>query len=254
MTQTSTTTGRRYIYAIVRVADADSIQAAGLQGLFDEAVRVDRLDQLAVVSSAIDVESIRPRRQLLSAHQNVVAEISKHWDLLPVSFGLIAANEAELISIISSNTDELQQALDRVSGKVEMNLVLSWAVDNVFQYLVGKHPEMQAARDRIASGEASRDEMIELGRQFDLLLKSERSSHAEALTTALAHQCDAIEQQDPKSETEVVRLQCLIPRDGESRFTSALHEAAAKFDDDYAFAFNGPWPPYSFVNLKLSVG
>ena len=252
MTQTTTDTGRRYIYAIVRVADADSIQAAGLSGLFDEVVRVDHLDQLAVASSAIEVDSIRPRRQLLSAHQHVVAEISKHWDLLPVSFGLIAANESELLSILSSNTEELQQALDRVSGKVEMNLVVSWAVDNVFQFLVSKHPEMQVARDRIASGEASRDEMIELGRQFDLLLKSEREAHANTLTTALADQCDAVELQDPKSESEVVRLQCLISRDGEPEFTNALNAVAAQFDDHYAFAFNGPWPPYSFVKLNLA--
>ena len=214
---------------------------------------VDRLDSLAVVSSAIEVDTIRPRRQLLSAHQHVVSEIAKQWDILPVSFGLVANDDSELISVISSNTDELQEALTRVSGKVEMNLLMSWAVDNVFQYLVEKHPDMQAARDHIASGQASRDEMIELGRQFDQLLQAERAAHAETITTGLADVCDAIEVQDAKVETEIVRAQCLIPREAEEAFTAAIEAIAARFDDKYAFAFNGPWPPYSFVHLKLSV-
>lgn len=253
MVETSNATGRRYIYAIIRSSDTDSVQATGLRGLFDEEVRVDPIDLLAVVSSCIDAETIRPRRQLLTAHQHVVAEIAKHWDLLPVAFGLIANDDSELHAILSSNIDELSNALERVSGMVEMNLVVSWTVENVFQHLLAQHPELQAARDRAAAGQASREEMIEVGRQIDQTLKAERGAHADMVRAGLADVCTAIEFQDAKSESEIVRAQCLIAREGEEAFTQAIHRIADQLDNHYSLAFNGPWPPYSFVNLKLSV-
>ena len=251
--ESAPTTARRYVYAIIRNQDANEVRSAGLMGLFDEPVRVDQGGDLAVVSSSVDVETIRPRRQLLTAHQQVVAAISKQWDMLPVSFGLIATDEHELTTLVAANSADLLEAIQRVSGKVEMNLVLSWSVDNVYQHLVSSHAELQAARDRIAQGQSSREEMIELGRHFDQLLQSERSLHADAVTRALGDVCAAIDFQDAKGEKEIVRAQCLIGRDAEPAFTAAVHQLAEQYDANYGFAFNGPWPPYSFVNLKLSL-
>jgi len=254
MTTTNTTLDSKYIYAVVREKDARAICETGLTGLHDVEIESDNLAGLAVISSPIGSGVIRPQRKLLAAHQRVVAEIAKHWDMLPVSFGLIAEDDLELEGIIDSNTDQLADALDRVSGKVEMNLVLSWTAADIFQYLVAKHPELQEARDMIASGQASREEMIEIGRTVESVLKSSRESHLQTLLDGLRNICSQLDQQDLKQDQEIARLNCLIDRDGEPKFEEALNKIAAKFNDEYAFSYNGPWPPYSFVNLKLSAG
>lgn len=251
MSTTTSTAVSRYIYAFTRAADIDRIMAQPRQGLFDADVTADVFGELAVLSSPIEARTIRPRRQLLAAHQGIVTEVSKCWDMLPVSFGLIAADAEELARIVTANADQLLQVLDRVQGKVEMNLVLKWAAEDIFQYFVRQHASLQQARDAIAGGQASRDDMIEMGRMFETLLNQARDAHAETVQSGLADACSEIELQDPKDEKEIVRVNCLIPREGEADFEAAVHRVATNFNDDFAFAYNGPWPPYSFVNLKL---
>jgi len=251
-TSTSTVVGR-YVYAFVRASDVDAITATELQGLFGVPVESETFGELAAITTPIETAVIRPRRKLLAAHQHVVAEISKRWDMLPVSFGLVASDESELTDIVAANSDQLIDVLNRVSGKVEMSLILCWATDDVFQYFVSKHEELQEARDRIAGGQATRDEMIEMGRLFEGILNRSRETEGERVTNALTEVCSEVDLQDAKGEKEVVRVNCLIDRNGEQAFEAAVRELAKHYNDEYAFSFNGPWPPYSFVNLKLSV-
>lgn len=242
----------QYVYAFVRREDAQAIIDRGLSGLNDAKLNMTSCGVLGAITSDIPVEKIRPRRQLLAAHQNVVTEISRQWDMLPVSFGLIAESDAELMRILESNADVLQQQLDRVGGQVEMNLVISLNTENAFQYFVERFPELKAAGAAVATGTASRDEMIEVGRLFEQLLGKERDEHAEKILRVLAPACKETDVQPARSEKELVRLNCLIDRAHEASFSEAVHRAAESYSEDYVFNFSGPWPPYSFVTLTLT--
>jgi hypothetical protein len=241
----------KYVYAFVRAADTQSILAKGLSGLNDCELSGSIVGSLGAITSEIPVEKIRPRRQLLAAHQAVVTEISRQWDMLPVSFGLIAESEAELMRILSANSDVLETQLDRVGGQVEMNLVIKLNTENVFQYFVDRSPELQEARSVITAG-ASRDEMIEMGRMFERLLAGEREKHGQQILASVQDVCKEAELQPARGEDELVRLNCLIDRDDEARFSAVIHQAAEAYNEDYVFNFSGPWPPYSFVTLSLT--
>lgn len=253
MTMTSTTLAGRYVYAFVRDSAVDAILEKNLTGINDCPLSSETQGGIAAIVSEIAPEKIRPRRQLLAAHQNIVTTISSGWDMLPVSFGLIADDTEDLQQILAANAEVLSTQLDRVGGQVEMNLVISWNTENVFQYFVEKQPQLLSARDAIAAGTASRDDMIEIGRLFEQLLAAEREQHGATVLEIIAPVCKETELQDPRSEKELVRLNCLISREGEEQFTQAIHKAAEAYNEDYAFNFSGPWPPYSFVNLSLSV-
>jgi hypothetical protein len=241
----------KYVYAFVRAADAHDIIERGLTGLNDCNLKVSIVGSLGAVTTDIAVEKIRPRRQLLAAHQSVVTEISGSWDMLPVSFGLIAESEAEICRILAANTDVLETQLDRVGGQVEMNLVLRLSSENVFQYFVDRFPELQEARSVITAG-ATRDEMIEMGRLFERLLASERNHCERKMVESIQSVCKETDLQPPRSEGELVRLNCLIDRENEAEFSAAIHRAAEAFNEDYVFNLSGPWPPYSFVTLALT--
>jgi hypothetical protein len=247
---TSTVALGKYVYAFVRAADAQSILDRGLIGLNDSGLSASIAGSLCAITSDIPVEKIRPRRQLLAAHQAVVAEISRNWDMLPVSFGLIAESEGEISRILSANAGVLETQLDRVGGQVEMNLVIRLSTENVFQYFVDHFPELQEARAVITAG-ATRDEMIEMGRLFERLLASERNQYGHQILATIQHACKETDLQPPRSEGELVRLNCLIDRNNEQAFTDAIHQAAESFNEDYIFNVSGPWPPYSFVTLSL---
>ena len=249
--ETAVTTGR-YIYSFVNGSNASQIMSKHLIGLYDTAVDVLTVGDLGVVVSAISETKIRPQRKLLAAHQHVVTEIAKNWNALPVAFGLIADDEDDVRSVLELNATLLSEQLERIQGKIEMFLSIQWTATNVFRYFIDRYPDLEQSRDYVATGQASREEQIELGRQFEQLLRAEREQFTVKVESILQPVCVEFDTQPLRAEAEILRMACLIERDAEAAFTEAVYQAASHFDDAFNFAFNGPWPPYSFVKLALS--
>ena len=242
-----------YVYSFLRSKDRESILSERLKGIEDTEITVIERDGLAVVASPIVPKKIRPQRKYLAAHQEIVTHVAKHWSMLPVSFGLIADDLDQVHHILEKNHDILIEQLDRVGGNVEMTIALKWTAPNVPQYFVDRYPELQAARAMFVEGRASREDQIEMGRIFESLLNSERAAHTHVFMDKLVPIARELEVQPNRDDADVMRLACLIHRDREEEFTSAVYQAAELFTDDFAITFNGPWPPYSFVKLALSM-
>jgi len=132
---------------------------------------------------------------------------------------------------------------------VEMGLRVFWDVMNVFEYFVNTHADLRAFRDKLYHGrrQPTRDDKIELGHMFDETLNKDRDTHTQTVERALGARCVEIKRNKPRNEREVMNLACLILKDAQKEFEEGVFEAAALFDDNYRFDFNGPWPPYNFV-------
>ena len=242
-----------YVYAFLRACDQQAVLDTQLRGIEEAQVTVVARGNLAIAISPIIAKKIRPQRKFLAAHQEIVTYLSKHWSMLPVSFGLIADNVDQVHHILESNQTILNEQIDRVDNQVEMTLSLKWTAENIPQYFVDRYPELAEARAVIVSGNATRDEQIEMGRLFEGLLTQERSAHTDKFLELLQPLTKEIEVQPIRQESDVMRLACLIHRDSEEVFSKAVYAAAEMFSDEFAISFNGPWPPYSFVKLALSM-
>ena len=241
-----------YVYAFVRSQDAENVLALLATGLNEAKLVVHSHDGLSIVTSSFPIGKIRPKRQLLAAHQSVVSIIASQFDTLPVSFGLIADDSDSLDRMLQSNTEVLLEQLDKVAGKVEMGLCLSWTIGNIYQYFCDRDPELEAARTELASGNASHDLKLSVGRRFEALLNAECDRHLQTVVDGLSPLGAEIEVQSKRNEQDVLRVSCLIQRDQEPEFAAALNRIAANYDDNFAFSFNGPWPAYSFVNITVT--
>ncbi len=251
-TEIETATGY-YVYAFLRARDQKAVEDAKLHGIEDNQVSVIARGDIAIAISPIVAKKIRPQRKFLAAHQEIVTTLSKHWSMLPVSFGLIADNVEQVVHILESNQTILNEQMDRVDSHVEMTLTMTWTAPNIPQYFVDRYPELAEARADIVSGIATRDDQIEMGRMFESLLNQERSIHTDKFLQVLEPLTKEIEAQPMRQESDVMRLACLIHRDSEEVFSQAVYKAAELFSDEFAISFNGPWPPYSFVKLALSM-
>jgi hypothetical protein len=242
-----------YVYSFLRAQDKDAVRAATLKGLEEADVTVIERGDLAVAVSPIVARKIRPQRKYLAAHQEIVTHLAKHWSMLPVSFGLIADDLEQVHYILENNRDVLNEQINRVGGNVEMTVSLKWTANNIPQYFVERYPQLREAREMIVEGRASRDDQIEMGRLFEKLLNSEREANTKIFLDALGPVSKELEVQPTREDSDVMRLACLIDREFEAEFSTAVYRAAESFSDDFAITFNGPWPPYSFVKLALSM-
>lgn len=240
----------RYLYAITGAGERPGGGDTGINGA---AVYAISQGPVAAVVSDITHKRLRPERQNLMAHHAVINRLLADTTILPVAFGTIADSRQALREILKENSDVFVEQLDRVRGKVEMGLRVTWDVPNIFQYIVNCHPELAALRDSVMGKQRgpSREDKIELGRRFDHLLIQERERHTEAVLEALARHCVDIRQNQPREEREVMHLACLVDRDAQKNFEDGVYEAAKLFDNHFVFDFNGPWAPHRFVQVAL---
>lgn len=235
-----------YCYAVVPASTALPL---GLTGLGGQPLEILSAGPLAVVYSSI-AGRIRPQRSNLAIHQKVLTDLCRTADVLPMSFGTLADDAAGITDLIRSNAEPLAEALARVGGKVEMTLRLSLAVENAFAHLVSVDPDLREARDAMLAV-PSHENKVSVGRLFENKLAQLRDQAAETVSSHLDPVIAETKNNPPRSEKQVLALSLLIGRDSQDAFDAAVARAAEAFDDNYTFEISGPWPPQSFVDVRL---
>jgi hypothetical protein len=136
-----------------------------------------------------------------------------------------------------------------------MSLRVRWDVPNIFDYFVNTHAQLSALRDMLFRGgrEPSQGDKVELGRLFEGILNTDRAAHTATVRRVLVPCCVEISEGELREERDIMNLACLVQRDLQNRFENAVLEAAKLFDDAFCFDFSGPWPPYTFTDVQLSM-
>lgn len=243
---------RKYLYAIVT---GNRERGYGSFGINGGPVYLISNGRVAAVVSDIPKEKIRPERRHLAIHQEVLRRLMEETTPLPMSFGIIADSSRAVRKILSANQEAFLEQLQRVAGKVEMGLRVTWDVPNIFEYFVNTHPELKAARDRFLGGhrEPSQEEKIEVGRLFDRILHEDRDAYADKVEAVLSPHCFEIKRNKCRHEREVMNLACLLGNQAQAEFEAGVFEAAKLFDNNFAFDYNGPWAPHNFVEMNLEL-
>ncbi len=240
----------RYIYAIIPDRGPLTLAATGLD---ETPVYCIGDGRVAAVVSDLKTPRIRPQRRNMAAHQGVLRALLEQVTPLPAAFGLVADSEAAIKRILKEQQQAFLEQLNRVDGCVEMGVRAAWDVPNIFEFFVATHEDLRAQRDSLFGGGAavSQDQKISLGAAFEHQLGEDREQYTEQVEALLHPVCREIKRNKCRNEREVMNLACLVPRSEVAHFEAAVGRAAAPFDDNYAFDFNGPWAPHNFVELEI---
>ena len=207
----------------------------------------------AAVVSDVPNRPLRPERRNLATHYAVLKRLMSLSAVLPMGFGTIADSAESILRILQIHQEALLQQLQRVEGKFEMGLRVSWSVPNIFEHFVSTHQELREIRDKLfrPGCDPSPQEKIELGQLFDRMLNAERAAHTLSVIGALRPACFEIKENKVRDEREVMNLACLIGRNAQAAFEQGVFDAAREFNDAYTFDINGPFLPHNFVDLDL---
>ncbi len=240
-----------YLYGIT-VAEP---MASSRDGVGGAAVELVVEGSLAAIVSRLGVGKVRPQRANLAAHHHVLRDLADQRPVLPVVFGTVSGSDAELRRVLRRNQEGFACLLDRLRGKVEMGLKVYWDLPNVFEYFVATHQELEAMRDRLfrPGRLPTVEEKIELGERFVSLLRQSRQRHAQRVKESLAGCCVDVRSIDPGEERMILKLASLVERDRQGEWEEGVRRAALLFDDHYRFEYNGPWPPYNFADVDLTL-
>jgi hypothetical protein len=249
-----------YCYAVARPFSTDGL--GGLRGVLDAEVTAMRHEELVAVVSAVsadefdelslpaNAENLAWLEPVARAHNAVVERVAQRTVTLPFRLATIYSDRQAVRSLLAAHDRELSEALDRVSGRVELGVKVYTAVPSTSS---GDSP---AEAER--GGTIGRAGLSYLRRKRAERDAKEAGWHAavrrsveidDDLTELSAGRCQhGVQSADLSAagEQNVLNVAYLVAEDAIDRFLArvrALQDEAPSCRIDVT----GPWAPYSFA-------
>ena len=247
-----------YLYCVTSASDIPHVSepiGIGKPGTAVHAVTYDGIGMVVSRSPRIVFTELRPEQTLrhLAAHQQVTERVMKESTVVPVKFGTYADGEAEVLKILQDNCNQLEQALAKFDGKIELDVVVSWPdLQPVFQEIaqeaavrklkvqIAALPEDQALRGKIELGVLAKER-----------LDVRRKLVAEEILAALRDLAHDLSINDLKDDSMILNVALLLDRSAEQRLDAKVNELDERFDGTLNFRCVGPLPPYSFGTAEV---
>jgi len=226
------------LYAYCLVEDPDAFDAS-TRGISGATVRLLQIDELAVLVTDFNADTIAVTRENALDHAAVVRSVLDRTTPLPFRFGTLVT-EQQLRSYISARKAALQTRFAHVRGCVEMSVKIIRELSDQIKTQV---------RDEITTGTSFLEE-----RRREILGSEQKTAEAREIETWLHEQVDGLIRDEQvtirPSEKLVLAAAHLVERDKIGQYKEKT-AAARKNRPELHFLFSGPWPPYSFANIEL---
>jgi hypothetical protein len=241
------TTAPVYVYGVVRGA---SVGALAVDGVGNRPVATIERDDLAAVTSELTEERLRVRRRDLRAHLGVLEAAFAQATIVPCAFGMVLQSRQAVESdLLTARRDELLQLLDRLEGRVQLNIRAAYDEETVLREVVEADTEIARLRQQSrALGDAAHLANIRLGEVVAAALTERRAADEQRILDRLAAEADDVVVEEAPV-TVVLKASFLVARSSK-RFDAALEALAAEEAPRLAFESIGPLPPTAFATLE----
>jgi len=205
-------------------------------------IGADDLPVAAVTSPAPD--DLRGKRRDLLAHQQVLERLAEAGPVLPMRFGMVAADEPALLASLRAEADRYGRLLTELADRVEFNLKATPDEDH-FVASAARDPAVQAALRTTRRG-ASADRQLQLGEAVANAVADRRKRVADQLLARLDPLTDRSATLTA-GEQYLLNAAFLIERSRVGPFTDRVAELREQLFPAVDLVLTGPLPAYSFV-------
>lgn len=237
-----------YVYGVTR---SGTLEAAPAEGVADAPPESIERDGLAALVSRLPTGQARVRKRDLSRHLRALEEAFAQTTVVPCPFGTVLPDEETVAShLLGARRTELLELLDRLDGRVQMNLKAVYEEEEVLREIVAAEPEIARLRGRTSGGgDAAYYDSIRLGELVSAALERSRARDAELVLGRLLPEAeDAVTEQ--VTDFQVLKASFLVTRDRLDRFDEKLENLAAGEAPRIRFESIGPLPPTAFARLE----
>ncbi len=205
--------------------------------------------------SKVDLGSkLRATRKNVQRHSETLGELlEKVETLAPVSFGAILEDMDSVKKLIDENRKDLQDTLEKISGKVEYGVKAYWDPEEVARKVGENDREVQKLKKKVQSGKAGNqyEATVEVGELIDEKIKEEKEELRDSILEHLTPVSQEWVENDLFDERMAANLAFLLDRKSQENFDSAMQDLGKDHPGYLTFKYNGPWPPFNFVEMEL---
>ncbi len=248
-----------YLYALVRqnTLTLPLDPAPPLVGGANVPLRLTGAGAVAALWSPLEQSTVEPRRRDLLAHTKVLEAAMVQTLVLPVRFG-IAVPADDLVKLLARHQAEIDAALERLTGKMEVGLKVEWHLPEVLVKLLDLDPELQRLK-QLTARNGGYHERLRFGEMMAAKAQAARALLAQRILTELAPHITATEEKliSVSAENLVLDAAFLLDTARLPDFERALEVLDAALANDptvgnpLAFKLVAPVPPFTFASLRL---
>jgi hypothetical protein len=244
-----------YLYCVVEGGEAGAFGPPGIGGRGDEVYAIAHGDIGAVVSRS-PLRRYPISRENCLTHERAIEAAFKSRAVLPVRFGTIAANEAEVRAILARDAAEFKGLLQRMRGKTELGVKAVFREEMVFHDILERHPEIRRRKEAVAGLPSQRAhwQLVEVGRMVEAALEEEKARCREEIVGALKGCCHDFRLSDRLlGDRMILNAAFLVDREQESVFDRRMDGLGERYGERVRFRYVKGFPPFSFVDLVIKV-
>jgi gas vesicle protein GvpL/GvpF len=229
-----------YVYCLAEGIEELQQQTLGISGA---PVRLVNTENLSVLVSDLEADSVPATRENALAHASVVRSVLDHITPLPFRFGTIVT-EQQLQGYLSARKRSLESKFESVRGCVEMGVKIIW--ENT--------AEQQPSTHDFRPGEQGIGTTFLAEKRSQMIGDEQRATAATEISTWLRENLSGLIRDEQvtirPTERLVLSAAHLIERDKITQYRQRL-AGTCQNRPELHFLLSGPWPPYSFANIDL---
>ena len=248
----------RYVYCVAESNERVDLGRVGIEG--NQVYTIPYKDICAVVHNCpgqpYESKDKKVVESWVIAHEETI-EVAwkKLGTVLPSGFDtIIKADDEDPGKVVKTWLKEdyqsLKEKLNKIKGKVEYGVQVSWDAKIITRDLVEKNPELERLYEEIKSKPKGTAYMYKqkLEKLISGKLEKEAERYFKEFYERIKPCTDGIKVEKLKKEDEprqmLMNLSCLVGEDDK-----ILGDELEKINNREGFfvRFTGPWPPYSFV-------
>lgn len=244
-----------YIYGIIPTHQ-DSDQYLELERLGVSYIPYDRIAAVVSEDYVVNYQKLDTERlaRLLVEHQKTIESIMDIGfnTIIPMRIGTWAKNKTEAKNILKQGHELIIEAMDKMRGCFEMDVVTTWADFTSTLTEIAQDPEVVALKKSIEQNpEITQADQISIGLLVKSLLDKKKETYGKQIVNTLQDICKELKNHEVQNENMVSNTACLLEAKKQKPFEEAIEELDKKLDGKLDFKLVGPLPCYSFFTLEV---
>jgi len=209
-------------------------------------------DSAMVVSKSPFV--LPPKRENVMMHQQVIQMVMESHPTIPLSFGNVFMSEGDVVIVLKKLYEQIHKLVPQFENKIEMGLKIFGKPEWFEKEIEADRPlaKMKKMMDNIPS-EAAYYERIRVGEMANQFFFRLQQQVIKDIFEPLSAVAESSKLNEPIGDRAILNAAFLLDKEHESLFDVKVFELNEHWQDKMEFKYSGPWPVYSFVNIRLTV-
>jgi len=235
----------KYLYGIIKSENKENFGNIGIGNRTVYTIQYN--DVGAVVSDVpkdyeVGIEEVK-------IHEKALRKIMETHAIIPMSFGIIAKDEAEIENILKRGRMKFKNTLEKIDDKLQVNVKVSWD-KAILAAILAENEEIRTLSGE-AKEKADQSLRIELGRKVKSALDERKRECMKSILDALKGLSDGFEENKIIDQDTVMNASFLVNKKREQEFYDKLEELEKKYEKKLKFLGVGPLPPYNFTKIEV---